>query len=65
VHLVNSFEEEFRPLDPCSGDFMNELNVELASKLSQCVVSLAAFNGAYACLNTIRTSARYYFLRLK
>lgn len=45
VHLVNSFEEEFRPLDPCSGDFMNELNVELASKLSQCVVSLAAFNG--------------------
>nr|TKW11864.1 hypothetical protein SEVIR_5G000100v2 [Setaria viridis] len=39
------FEEEFRPLDPCSEDFMNELNVELASKLSQCVVSLAAFNG--------------------
>uniref|UniRef100_A0A0E0K4E4 Uncharacterized protein n=1 Tax=Oryza punctata TaxID=4537 RepID=A0A0E0K4E4_ORYPU len=34
----------FRPLDPCGEDFMNELNVELATKLSQSVVSLAAFN---------------------
>uniref|UniRef100_A0A0E0K4E3 Uncharacterized protein n=1 Tax=Oryza punctata TaxID=4537 RepID=A0A0E0K4E3_ORYPU len=50
----------FRPLDPCGEDFMNELNVELATKLSQSVVSLAAFNGIlikYGQCTSVLTSA--------
>lgn len=47
MRLVHSFNEKFCKLDGSSGDFLNELSVELASNLSQCVVSLASFNGDY------------------
>jgi hypothetical protein len=47
MHLIHSFDEKFCKLDGSSGDFMNELSVELASNLSQNVVSLASFNGDY------------------
>jgi hypothetical protein len=47
MHLIHSFDEKFCKLDGSSGDFMNELSVELASNLSRNVVSLASFNGDY------------------
>ncbi|OEL31619.1 hypothetical protein BAE44_0007363 [Dichanthelium oligosanthes] len=45
MHLIHSFGEKFCKVDGSSGDFPNELSVELASNLSQNVVSLASFNG--------------------
>ncbi|CAL5081626.1 unnamed protein product [Urochloa decumbens] len=45
MHLIHSFDEKFCKVDGSSQDFINELSVELASKLSQSVVSLASFNG--------------------
>ncbi|CAN6224568.1 unnamed protein product, partial [Urochloa humidicola] len=45
MHLIHSFDEKFCKVDGSSQDFTNELSVELASKLSQNVVSLASFNG--------------------
>ncbi|KAF8657808.1 hypothetical protein HU200_059970 [Digitaria exilis] len=45
MRLVHSFSERFCKLDGSSGEFLNELSVELASNLSQNVVSLASFNG--------------------
>ncbi|KAL6846509.1 hypothetical protein ACP4OV_023957 [Aristida adscensionis] len=45
LQMVNSFEERFCGLGGSRQEFFKQLNVELASKLSQSVVSLASFNG--------------------
>lgn len=47
MHLIHSFDEKFCKVDRSSQDFTKELSVELASKFSQNVVSLASFNGDF------------------
>jgi len=45
LHLIHSFDEKFCKLDGSSGDFLKEFSGELATNMSQNVVSLASFNG--------------------
>ena len=47
LHLIHSFDEKFCKLDGSSGDFLKEISGELATNMSQNVVSLASFNGDY------------------
>lgn len=57
MHLVNSFEERFCKSRDYRRDFINELSGELASNLSQNVVSLASFKGDY----TVTWSFGFHF----